>query len=393
MKKFAVILSLVLAVLMCSALVASAQTSAEELLEKYRTEARLPESEIMFESESYITLDTEGKKIWRAPFAGIAEFKVPEEWIKAKGGIRAINGSESLEGSGIVELGVNYIVSDEPGYFRLIDKIQNANGNEYDPDELYDQWGRMLTSLFTIYGISENRDEAGLKAALKKLYMDYGYEAEVIDSVLNQMVITKIGSADDFNFFFVQNQDEDRSALEGVDEDYVKEYEAFSSDISKYIPNFTFARPMGLTEVVDTGTGISFQTTDLEGNPVDTGKLFTSHKVTMVNIWSTTCGFCIGELPELVKMNKDFQAKGAQIVGLVYDAIDPDIIEEAKEIAADLNVDYVTILPTAEIRDLFKVQTFPCTYFVNEKGEILGDPIFGAALSQFPKMVDEYLSK
>ena len=395
MKKYAFILYLVLVVLMCSAVVVSAQTSEEELLKKYQTEVQQPDSEIMFESESYITLDTKGKKIWRAPFAGIAEFKVPDEWINAKGGIRAINGTELEEGKGIVELGVNYIVSDEPAYHQLTKLINEAwdGENDYDPDELYDKWGSLLTNLFTIYGISENRDEAGLKTALKDLYVEMGYDAETAQAVIDQMSLIKLGSAEDFNFFLSQNSDEDRSALENADEDYIKEFEAFSSDPGKYAPNFTFARPMGLTEIVEAGTGISFKTKDIEGNEVDTADLFGSHKVTMVNIWSTTCGFCIGELPELIKMNKDFEAKGAQIVGLVYDATDDYTTEEAKDIVDDLGVDYTTLMPTDEIKELFKVQAFPCTYFVNEKGEILGEPIFGAALSEFPAMVDKYLAE
>ena len=395
MKKIAVIISLVFILISGSVLAASAQTSAEELLQKYRDEAQLPESEIMYESESYITLDTEGKTIWRAPFAGIVEFKVPEEWINAEGGIRAIGGTESVENSGIVDLEVKYIVSEESTYHELTKLIDEALDEENDDDweNLYSEWGSMMTNLFTIYGISENRDEAGLREGLKKQYMDYGVDEETVNALLDQMVITKIGSAEDFNFFFSQNKDEDKSALADADEVFVKEYEAFSSDISKYIPNFTFARPMGLTEFVDAGTGISFKTTDIEGNPIDTAELFGSRKVTMVNIWETSCGFCIGELPDLIKMNKDFQAKDAQIVGIVYDAMEDDLIEEARDIVNDLGVDYVTLLPTAEIRELFKVQSFPTTYFVNEKGEILGEPVLGAALDKFPEMVDRYLGR
>jgi thiol-disulfide isomerase/thioredoxin len=395
MKKIAVIISLVFVLISGSITAASAQTSAEELLQKYRDEAQLPESEIMFESESYITLDTEGKTIWRAPFAGIVEFKVPEEWINAEGGIRAIGGTESVENSGIVDLEVNYIVSEESTYHELTELIEGALNEENDDDwgDLYDEWGSMMTNLFTVYGISENRDEAGLREGLKKQYMGYGVDEETVNALLDQMVLTKAGSAEDFNFFFSQNKDEDKSALADADEVFVKEYEDFSSNISKYIPNFTFARPMGLTEFVDAGTGISFKTTDIEGNPIDTAELFGSRKVTMVNIWETSCGFCIGELPDLIKMNKDFQAKDAQIVGIVYDAMEDDLIEEARDIVNDLGVDYVTLLPTAEIRELFKVQSFPTTYFVNEKGEILGEPVLGAALDKFPEMVDRYLGR
>lgn len=395
MKKYTVMFCLILAVLMCSVVIVSAQTSTEEILNKIREEAVRPESEIMFESQSYITLDTEGKKIWRAPFAGIAEFKVPEEWLNAEGGIRAIHGTEVEEGTGLVSLDVNYIVSDEPSYHELVQYINDAwdGVNDYDPDDLYNEWGSMLTCLFSIYGVSENRDEAGLKEALKKQCLSYGYGEEETNALLDQMTFTYLGSAEDFNFYMAQNKDEDLSALEGADEVYVKEYEAFSSDISKYIPNFTLARPMGLTEIVEAGTGISFETKDVKGNPVKASELFGKQKVTMINIWSTTCGFCIGEMPELVKLNKEFESKGAQIVGIVYDATDDDVIEEAKEIIEDLNIDFVNLLPTDEIKQVFNVQSFPCTYFVNQQGEIVGDPVFGAAVSQYPKMVDELLSK
>ena len=52
----------------------------------------------------------------------------------------------------------------------------------------------------------------------------------------------------------------------------------------------------------------------------------------------------------------------------------------------------VMMLPTNEIKELFKVQAFPCTYFVNDRGEVLGEPIFGVALSEFPALVDKYLA-
>ncbi len=35
------------------------------------------------------------------------------------------------------------------------------------------------------------------------------------------------------------------------------------------------------------GSGISFQTTDLDGNAVDSAELFAKNKITMINIWGT----------------------------------------------------------------------------------------------------------
>ena len=38
------------------------------------------------------------------------------------------------------------------------------------------------------------------------------------------------------------------------------------------------------------GSVISFQTTDLDGNAVDSAELFAKNKITMINIWGTYCG-------------------------------------------------------------------------------------------------------
>ncbi len=39
-------------------------------------------------------------------------------------------------------------------------------------------------------------------------------------------------------------------------------------------------------------------------------------KVLIVNLWATWCGPCRSEIPELVKLHKEFRSKGLEIVGL-----------------------------------------------------------------------------
>ena len=47
------------------------------------------------------------------------------------------------------------------------------------------------------------------------------------------------------------------------------------------------------------GKTLSFETTDLDGNTVKSEDLFAQHELTMVNIWTTWCGPCKGELAGL----------------------------------------------------------------------------------------------
>ena len=138
---------------------------------------------------------------------------------------------------------------------------------------------------------------------------------------------------------------------------------------------------------------VSFHTTDIAGNPVNSKDLFSASKVTMIKIWSTTCVHCIGEMPELIELNKELKHKGAQVIGIVYDADEADEVKEAKEILTDLHVDYINLLPNKEIRKIFRTQAFPSTFFVNEKGELLGEPVLGSKFSKYEELLNKYLQE
>ena len=63
----------------------------------------------IYGSYAFMQLDTEGKKTWTAPLAGIKEFKVPEAFLNAKGGVQAAGGKELFAGTGIVSIDVVYL--------------------------------------------------------------------------------------------------------------------------------------------------------------------------------------------------------------------------------------------------------------------------------------------
>jgi len=86
----------------------------------------------------------------------------------------------------------------------------------------------------------------------------------------------------------------------------------------------------------------SFQGKDLDGNDVDSSKLFAGNSVTVVNFWFTTCNPCVGELADLEALNKDLAAKGGAVVGINSFTLDGDktAIAEAKDILAKKGVTY-----------------------------------------------------
>lgn len=159
-------------------------------------------------------------------------------------------------------------------------------------------------------------------------------------------------------------------------------------DLSCIVPQDLFD-PAPFPKSNDT---ISFHTTDIAGNPVNSEDLFSQNKVTMIKIWSTTCVHCIGEMPELIKLNKELKNRDAQVIGIVYDADEADEVKEAKEILSDLHVDYINLLPNKEIWKIFRTQAFPSTYFVNKKGELLGEPILGSKFNTYEELLSQYLA-
>ena len=150
--------------------------------------------------------------------------------------------------------------------------------------------------------------------------------------------------------------------------------------------------PITLDDYIS-GMTIEFDSTDLEGNAVNSKDVFGKNKYTMVNIWASWCGPCIQELPELEEINKEFEAKGCGIVGLLTDGTDPTGLADAKEIIADTGVTYMNVIDNAEIADMLQVTGVPTTVFVDENGKIVGRTIVGANPEAYKKVMEELLGE
>jgi thiol-disulfide isomerase/thioredoxin len=62
-------------------------------------------------------------------------------------------------------------------------------------------------------------------------------------------------------------------------------------------------------------------------------------KVTVVNFWATWCGPCRREIPELVKLHKEFQSRGVEMIGLTSE--DPGAsAEKVRKFIQDFQIDY-----------------------------------------------------
>lgn len=136
---------------------------------------------------------------------------------------------------------------------------------------------------------------------------------------------------------------------------------------------------------------LSFETKDLFGESIDSEELFADHKITMINIWTSWCGPCLGELPELEALNQEFAEKDCAIVGLLYDGVNDSVIRDAKEILEETGVTYPILLPWEDMPEVFAVQAVPTSFFVDSEGNLIGEPVIGALIDQYTIRIDEAL--
>ena len=129
-----------------------------------------------------------------------------------------------------------------------------------------------------------------------------------------------------------------------------------------------------------------FTTQDLDGNTV-TQEIFKEHKLTLVNAMGTWCSPCVQELPELQKLYENMKDKGVGVISIVTDTL-----------GADNKPDHATypfLVPDAGWLNgrLANMETFPESFFVDENGNIVGEPSFGSHdLAEWTSIVENALA-
>ena len=97
-----------------------------------------------------------------------------------------------------------------------------------------------------------------------------------------------------------------------------------------------------------------------------------SGKVLLVNLWATWCGPCRTETPELVKLHKEFQSRGVEMIGLSTE--DPDAsADSVNEFVREYDVNYQVGWATREVaQTLMQGRTsIPQSFIIARDGRIL----------------------
>lgn len=133
-----------------------------------------------------------------------------------------------------------------------------------------------------------------------------------------------------------------------------------------------------------------FTSIDMSGNKV-TQDIFKKYDITMVNIWTTWCGFCVEEMPVFQELYSRLP-KNINMISICIDASEET--EIANQILSDSKTEFTTIQGNDELNKtlLDNIQGYPTTIFVDKDGNIVGEPQVGAPESDEAKLVEAYMT-
>lgn len=131
-----------------------------------------------------------------------------------------------------------------------------------------------------------------------------------------------------------------------------------------------------MNEVVPFG---AFEAEDIRGDKPVTEAVFADADVTLVNYWTTWCGPCRAEMPDLAKIAEQSEGR-VQVLGVLLDGVtgndlarDEDAIDAAITLMDASGVEFPVVLPDAWLMAIGGlVSAVPTTFLIDRDGNVLG---------------------
>ena len=318
-----------------------------------------------------------------------------------------------LDFEDVLEASPNYInlaefgiISREPfisclylEYFALDKEFLNALAENFESysEELQNNIQQISMGIRTTLAVVIVTDMQDPDTVIQTLYYGQTPEgAEIIEfgqvGSLHYYVVTFPGFAEpeDYDYFtqFEMDPEEVRAAYEGIraDTDAVR---------AAFVERLQAAE---LFEPVDPdasliGQIISFETTDIDGNPVSSADLFRDNQITMVNLWGTWCHNCVGEMAELAEIHTRLQEKGCGVVGVEFEREPIDgMVDKIYAFLEEKGTNYPNVIMPQSNEIFARISGYPTTYFVDSEGRIPTTPIAGAKVDEYKSAIDKLLN-
>ena len=111
-----------------------------------------------------------------------------------------------------------------------------------------------------------------------------------------------------------------------------------------------------------------FTAKDLDGKTVALTELLKTGPV-LVDFWTTWCGPCKHEIPELEKLHAKYSKQGFKVVLLSQD--DPKTLQGVKPLVKQMKLSMVVLVdPKRDVGNAYKVRNYPTSFLIAQDGTI-----------------------
>ncbi len=142
---------------------------------------------------------------------------------------------------------------------------------------------------------------------------------------------------------------------------------------------------------------LTFEATTVNGEDL-TSECFGESKLTMLNVWGTYCGPCLNEMPYLGEIATAYDKADFQMIGIICDVEEESEDEDvayAKNLIEQTQANYQHLLLSESLYSnlVSAVTAVPTTFFVNQKGEVLGYVVGALEKENWEELINDLLAK
>lgn len=113
-------------------------------------------------------------------------------------------------------------------------------------------------------------------------------------------------------------------------------------------------------------------------------------KVVMVLFWATSCPICMGEMPDLIQIYRQHQARGFELIAV---AMAYDSQEQVRNFASRRSLPFPVVLdPNGGLARVFNgTQVVPTTFLIDKKGSVVSQTRGAIDFSKLHQYLDASL--